>query len=530
MRTLLQHQVSEQAQSLPDATALVWKGVRMTYGELEDTSNRLANLLVNAGCEPGDRVGLLMPKRPMTIVSMLAALKAGAIYVPLDPTDPGQRLARTLDAADCRWILAAGRGGWALQEAFSHAQPARMPQIGWLDEERAVAPVAGAAFELADLAAFAPRQPAITKAPEVAQLLFTSGSTGVPKGVMVTHAGIAHFLRWANSYFGIAGTDRISQHAPLRFDISTFDIFGALWAGAELHLVPPELNLLPHKLAELIRDARLTQWFSVPAVLNLMAKFDVVREHDFPQLRRMLFAGEVLPTPTLRYLMQRLPHVRFTNLYGPTETTICSSYHTIAQCPAGERDPIPIGTACDGEELRVLDAQLQPVADGEVGDLYIGGVGLSPGYWRDPEKTRAAFLPDPADTGEGGRIYRTGDLARCDADGVYYYCGRSDTQIKSRGYRIELGEIEAALHTLPELLESAVVAVPSPGFEGTTVCCAYVPAPGTEPGLEQLRTCLAQRVPGFMLPASWQRYEKLPRNPNGKVDRPLLAEAFRTIG
>jgi amino acid adenylation domain-containing protein len=526
MRTLLQHQVSERAQSLPETTALVWKDVRMTYGELEETSNRLASLLVDAGCEPGERVGLLMPKRPMAIVGMLGALKAGAIYVPLDPSDPGQRLARTLAAADCRWVLAAGRGGWALQEALSHAQLARAPLVGWLDEERASAPAPGAVFELADLAAFAPRQPAISKPSEVAHILFTSGSTGTPKGVMVTHAGIGQFLRWANSYFGISGQDRISQHAPLRFDISTFDIFGALWAGAEVHLVPPELNLLPHKLAALIRDARLTQWFSVPAVLNLLAKFDAVREHDFPELRRMLFAGEVLPTPTLIYLMQRLPHVRFTNLYGPTETTISSSFHTIETIP-GERDAIPIGIACDGEELRVLDEQLQPVPDGQTGDLYIGGAGLSPGYWRDPDKTRKAFIADPTDPGGSSRIYRTGDRARREPDGLHYYCGRADTQVKSRGYRIELGEIEAALHTLPELLESAVVAVPSTGFEGTTVCCAYVPAPGAEPGLEQLRTGLAQRVPGFMLPASWQRYDRLPRNPNGKVDRPLLAEAFR---
>ncbi len=529
MKELLQHQVSARAQSLPDATALVWGNVRMTYGELEETSNRLANLLVETGCEPGERVGLLSPKRPMSIVGMLAALKAGAIYVPLDPADPAPRLARTLAAADCRWILMAGRGAHALQSALCEQQLARMPLVGCLDEEPSAARALAPVFELADLAEFSPRAPVIGRQSEVAQILFTSGSTGTPKGVMVTHTGIAHFVRWANTHFGIAGADRISQHAPLRFDIATFDIFGALWSGAELHPVPHEVNLLPHKLAELIRDSRLTQWFSVPAVLNLLAKFDVVREHDFPELRRILFAGEVLPTPTLIYLMQRLPHVRFTNLYGPTETTISSSYHTIAQCPRDERAPIPIGVACDGEELRVLDKQLQPVPDGEIGDLYIGGVGVSPGYWRDPEKTRAAFINDPTDPGSGERIYRTGDRAWRDADGLFYYCGRADTQVKSRGYRIELGEIEAALKTLPELLESAVVAVASDGFEGTTVCCAYVPQPGTEPGLEQLRGALARRVPGFMLPAAWQRYDRLPRNPNGKVDRPLLAEAFRTV-
>ena len=248
-------------------------------------------------------------------------------------------------------------------------------------------------------------------------------------------------------------------------------MFGTLWAGAELHLVPPELNLLPHKLAQFIRDARLTQWFSVPSVLNLMANFDVVRQNDFPALRRVLFAGEVLPTRTLIHWMRRLPHVQFTNLYGPTETTIVSSYYTLPRCPADEREPIPIGAACGGEELMVLDEELRPVATGDMGDLYIRGVGVSPGYWRDLEKTRSVFLPWRNAAGTVDRIYKTGDLARRGADGLFHYVGRADTQIKSRGYRIELGEIETALHALPGLRESAVVAIKSEGFEGWLICC-----------------------------------------------------------
>jgi len=530
MTPLLQQGVTAQAQAHPEAIALVFEGTRLTYGALEEETNKLAHLLKDAGCRRGDRVGLLMPKMPAAIVGMLGALKADAIYVPMDAASPAARQARVLEISDCRFILAAGPVGQGLRHTLATATLKQQPVIGWLDKDVPSEADPAPAFTLRDLATYPATPPTYANTDgDVAHILFTSGSTGLPKGVMITHSSVVHLIQWAGAYFGITRTDRVSQHPPLRFDVSTFDVFGTLWAGAELHLVPSELNLLPHKLAQFIREARLTQWFSVPSVLNLMANFDVVRQDDFPHLRRVLFAGEVLPTPTLIHWMRRLPHVRFTNLYGPTETTIVSSYYTLPRCPADEREPIPIGTACGGEELLVLDEQLRPVAAGEIGDLYIRGVGLSPGYWRDPEKTRYAFLPYPGGTGPHDRIYKTGDLARRSADGLFYFLGRADMQIKSRGYRIELGEIEAALHALPDLRESAVVAIQSEGFEGWLICCAYVPASGNGVSPESLRRGLARLVPGYMLPPRWMRYDALPKNANGKIDRTRLREGFLCV-
>jgi acyl-coenzyme A synthetase/AMP-(fatty) acid ligase len=235
--------------------------------------------------------------------------------------------------------------------------------------------------------------------------------------------------------------------------------------------------------------------------------------------------------------MRRLPHARFTNLYGPTEATIASSYYDVPAIPDDETKPVPIGRGCAGEELLVLDEALRPAAPGETGDLYIRGVGLSPGYWRDDEKTAAAFLPDPVRNGREGRegrgrgegadrIYRTGDLARASEEGEIVLVGRADTQIKSRGYRIELGEIEAVLHTLADLQDSAVVAVESPGIDGLAIACGYTPRPGATPEPADLRELLAARLPAYMLPARWRRFDRLPLNANGKVDRKALREIF----
>jgi acyl-coenzyme A synthetase/AMP-(fatty) acid ligase len=238
----------------------------------------------------------------------------------------------------------------------------------------------------------------------------------------------------------------------------------------------------------------------------------------------LLWCGEVFPTRALRYWMTRLPHVAFTNLYGPTEATIASSYYTVPRCPADDAEPVPIGRPCAGEELLVLDDAQRPVAPGAVGDLYIRGVGVSPGYWRDPEKTRAVFLPGPA--GPDDRLYRTGDLARLGEDGLVYFLGRADSQIKARGYRIELGEIEAALQTLPELEESAVVARRAAGFEGTTICCAYVPRPGAAVTPMTLRNALGRLLPAYMLPTEWRAYGRLARNANGKIDRARIRDEW----
>jgi amino acid adenylation domain-containing protein len=486
------------AAARPGRTALVMGDERVSYGELEERSNRLARLLVERGCEPGDRVALVTSKSPDAIVAMHGVLKAGGAYVPIDVASPAARVKKILEAAEPRLLLADSSAD------------------ALVDELRPRTPVEGVTVDVSSYASD-PLDPLVGPS-DMAHILFTSGSTGTPKGVVITHRMVAAFVDWAVRYFGTSSDDRISGHPPLHFDLSTFDIYGTLSMGAELHLVPAALSMNPRKLAAMIRDSRLTQWFSVPSVLTYMAKFDAVEQHDFPHLERLLWCGEVLPTPVLVHWMKRLPHVTFTNLYGPTEATIASSYYTLPSRPSDETAPVPIGRACDGEELLVLDSSLAPVRAGEIGDLYIGGAGLSPGYWRDEEKTAAAFVTD----GRGKRIYRTGDLATMDAEGQFHFLGRADSQIKSRGYRIELGEVETALSAVSEVRECAVVGLDTGGFEGTAICCAY--AGSIEP--LDLRKLLAESLPSYMIPTRWITLEALPKNVNGKIDRRALRERF----
>src|SRR6266480_783331 len=301
MTSLLQQWVTEQAERRPDAAAVVTRDQRLTYAQLEASSTQLARTLKAAGCQRGDRVCLLLPKSPQAIVSLVATLKADCVYVPLDAASPTPRALKIVEAAAPRVILAEARTASLLRGLLSDARLRRSVSVGWLEGERAAGEPFAPSFSLEDVLG-ASRDPLDYRngSEDPAHILFTSGSTGTPKGVVIPHRNVIRFVEWATRYFQLGPMDRLSSHPPLHFDLSTFDVFGTFASGAQLHLVPPEINLLPNALAEFIRHAELTQWFSVPSLLSYMAKFDVVR----------IELAKLLPAPMLRsrwMVFDRLP-------------------------------------------------------------------------------------------------------------------------------------------------------------------------------------------------------------------------------
>jgi len=520
----------EKAEKYGTRIAITLGDEHINYMNLELESNRLAGQLIQAGLKPDNRVGLFVEKTPNTLIAMLGISKAGGVYVPLDFKSPAERVTKIIKSSDPALLFVDDHSINHFQELLhTDSELSDIPWVWWSKKPIVYADDTPPVFSYDDIKSQLNIPHGVIRDENMAaQILFTSGSTGDPKGVVITHKNIKTFVNWAVTYFKMRAGERTSCHSPLHFDLSTYDIFGAFASGSRLFLVPSEISVNPKKLSDFILDNKLNQWFSVPSVLSYLARFKAIPSGGFPSLKRLIWCGEVFPLPALQYWMKNLPDVQFTNLYGPTEATIASSYYTVPEIP-DDSSEIPIGTACEGEKLLVLNEDLSKVKKGGIGDLYITGVGLSPGYWNDREKTNAAFIQHTIENGNRETIYKTGDLASLGKDGLVYFHGRSDYQIKSRGYRIELGEIEAALGHNETLREYAVVPVKKNGFEGTAIGCAYVGS-GEKNGdiAIELKKKLLDKIPGYMVPHFWQEYEKLPRNTNGKIDRRKLADEFES--
>lgn len=519
----------KQAQTNGSQIAVSLHDDKLTYRELESESNKLAGMLIEQNLMPGDRVGLFMEKTPKTIIAMLGITKAGGVYVPLDPHSPAERVIKIIKSSDPSMLFVDHETTYQFQYLIhSDTDTGLIPWVWWSSKPLIHGDDFPPQFIYSDIQSQKNESHQVIRDPESpAHILFTSGSTGQPKGVVITHKNVISFINWAVPFFNMKSGERTSCHSPLHFDLSTFDIYGAFASGCHLHLVPPDINIHPKKLSSFILENKLDQWFSVPSALSYLAKFKVIPKGGYPDLKRLIWCGEVFPLPSLQYWMKNLPDVQFTNLYGPTEATIASSYYTVNE-PPDDLTEIPIGTPCSNEKLIILDEDLRRMPIGEVGDLYIAGSGLSPGYWQDSDKTKAAFIWYTTEEGRRERIYKTGDLASLGKNGLVYFHGRSDYQIKSRGYRIELGEIEEALSRDEMLREYAVVPVQINGFGGTAIGCAYVGTEVKNGALAPiLKRKLKDKIPSYMMPQIWQEYDQLPRNGNGKIDRKRLTDYFQ---
>ncbi len=488
-----------QAAAAPDAVAVEFEDERLTYAELDARSNRLARHIQRcAAAGACRRVGILLERSAEAIIAVLAVLKSGAAYVPLDPTYPSERLAFMIEDA--------GAGTVVTCSALSDRVSADGGAVIEVDTE---------ADEIA--AWSSERVEADATADSPAYVLYTSGSTGEPKGVLGPHRVIPHLVHDTN-YIDLGPADRIAQVSNTSFDAATFEIWGALLNGARLVVLPQDTVLAPHKLAEAVRERKVTTLFLTTSLFN-----HVAYEHPtaFATLDTVIFGGERGDPNAARAVLAAGPPRRLINVYGPTETTTYATWHLVTDVPDGATS-IPIGIPVTGTTLWVLDDEQWPVPDGQPGELYIGGTGVADGYLNRPKLTAERFLADPFDARPNARLYRTGDRGLRRPDGVFEFVSRLDRQVKMRGFRIELPEIEAAIEKHPEVKAAAVLVAGTTSAERRLV--AYVGTGSADLTGAELRERLDRELPPYMVPSAFVVLESLPLTPNGKVDHRALPE------
>jgi amino acid adenylation domain-containing protein/non-ribosomal peptide synthase protein (TIGR01720 family) len=497
-----------QVARAPAATAVSAGARSLGYAALNQLANRVAHALIDAGVGPESRV-LVMDERGIELLALLLGVfKAGAAYVPVEPGHPSERVLQIERLADPALILTRRRHRAFWDDLPSPALGARAPRLCLEEILESGTPDTNPE----------PRG----GARNLAYVMFTSGSTGAPKGVMIERRGMLNNMLTKLPWFELGASDVIAQTAPLSFDISVWQLFTALIAGARVEIVASDVAGDPARLLEHVERSGVTVLEVVPGVLQGM--LDAAREAPvrptLGRLRHVLPTGEALPVPLARDWLETYPAIPLCNAYGPAECSDDVAMFRITEPPAASERRVPIGGAIAGLELYNLDAALQPLPAGVNGELYVGGVGVGRGYARDPRRTAEAFVPHPFATEPGARAYRTGDRVRQRDDGAFEFVERRDSQVKIRGLRIELGEIEARLAAHPGLAEVAVVV--REDRPGQRQLVAYSAAQGQQPPAADLRRWLESSLPQYMIPHHFVAMERLPRTPNGKVDRRAL--------
>lgn len=508
----------EAARRHPDRVAIIEpKRASITYRELDQLSDRVRDRLSAWGVKEGDRVGMCLRKSIDGVAYILGALKAGAAYVPVDHSAPAARNAYIMYNCAVKALLTerALHDGLRTELGKLGGDPRMIPldAVGggkglsdWLQAED-------------DKAAAVEAKTNASHKDSLAYVLYTSGSTGKPKGVMLSHENAVSFVQWCSESFEPHHEDRFSSHAPFHFDLSILDLHVSLKHGAAIVLIGEDVGKDPIRLARIIAEERITIWYSAPSILSLLAQFGSLDKQDYSALRTVLFAGEVFPVKHLRALTHLWRHPRYFNLYGPTETNVCTFYEVRLPVPEERTVPYPIGPVCSHLRAKVVDEHGVTVPTGAEGELCIEGRGVMQGYWSLPEQTANAYFV----SADGARWYRTGDIVVEEAGGVYIYRGRRDRMVKRRGYRVELGEIEAGLYKHEKVKEAAVLGTPDEE-SGVRITAFLACKESVQPSLVEMKRFCSDQMPLYMIPDRFVWIESLPKTSTDKVDYQRLKE------
>ncbi len=517
MHYLLPQLVSEAASRKSQHTAICCRDESLDYAQLQQRSAAVAALLLAAGVKVGDRVGIYMHKCVDCASAIYGIMAAGAAYVPLDPTAPLARLQHIIDSCDIEVLVSEPRLDRGVQDLL-RVTAIRHVLGGGSSVNQAVSNTAWSTVHEHRACDF----PGLgLTGNSLAYILFTSGSTGVPKGIMHSHASAMAWAQVTASSYQIDPHDRVSNYAPLHFDLSTLDYFGTAFAGATTVMIPEEYTRFPASLAGLIASERLSIFYTVPYALLQLLQAGVLQQHQYPALRAVLFGGEPMPPKHLEEIMKLWPGVDFYNVYGPTETNGVTHYRVQLDELKSTR-AIPIGAVYPNVEAVVLDSHGETVADDSVGELAISAGTCMRGYWKRADLNQKVFWLRSQDYQRPDIFVRTGDLVSRRPDGVFEFLGRADRLIKTRGYRVELDEVEASIVAHPAILECAVFAVPDPAGS-VNIVAAIVPVEITAFDLSELQGHMRGQLPAYALPRSIEVMADFPRTSTGKIDRVSLA-------
>lgn len=486
----------ETAQKYPGKVAFSDEKRQITFGELNHEAKKVAAAILQT-CGPikNRPIVVYMEKSVDCIVSFLGAVYSGNFYSPIDTKMPQERIKRILDVLDPEFVICGAKK----LDAFT--QPDRQLPLEQILVDTAVPEVVDSFHQVLDT--------------DPVYVLFTSGSTGQPKGVVISHRGVIDYTEWLEETFHFSSETVFGNQAPFYFDNSILDIYSTLKNGAEMVIIPERLFMFPGSLMEYINAKKINTLFWVPSALIGVANSGVLDTTDIPSLQKVLFCGEVMPNKQLNVWRKRYPDILYANLYGPTEITDVCTYYIVDRQFA-DSDPLPIGIPCKNTGILVLNEADQAVQGSETGELCVRGSCLSSGYYNNKEKSDAAFVQNPLNSMYRDIIYRTGDLVKYNEFGEIIYLGRKDFQIKYQGYRIELGEIEAAACGIPQMKQCC--AVYNADHQRISLYCV-LSVPVSE---REIFAFLKERLPGYMLPRRIMLREALPLNANGKIDRLVL--------